>query len=122
LDRFVGVLSVDHPKQVLCFPVGCMCWASTGVTTTTISCCDDNDFIFATHRISSGTNGLQDCQALLLAQKKEAKEISRKREASKGREAILFVFLLLVCLPHRNFAPTGIHKLSDFTHHFLWKQ
>jgi predicted chitinase len=26
------------------------------------SCCDGNDFIFATHRINSGTNGLQDRQ------------------------------------------------------------
>jgi hypothetical protein len=27
------------------------------------SCCDGNDFVFATHRISSGTNGLQDRRA-----------------------------------------------------------
>jgi hypothetical protein len=35
LGRFGGVLGVDHPEQVLCFPVGCVCWASTGVTATT---------------------------------------------------------------------------------------
>jgi hypothetical protein len=79
------------------------------------SCCDGNDFIFATHRINSSTNSLQDRQCF--SGKKEARERGEKR-----REAILFVFLLLVCLPHGNFAPRGIHKLSDFTHHFLGKR
>jgi hypothetical protein len=84
------------------------------------SFCDGNNFIFATHRISSGSNGLQDRQCF--SWHKIGRKRRRERMASKGREAMLFVFLLLVCLPHRNFAPTGIHKLSDFTHHFLGKR
>jgi hypothetical protein len=86
------------------------------------SCCDGNDFIFAAHMTCSGANGLRNERQIFQGAKKESKKISREREASKGREAILFVFLLLVCLPHRNFAPTGIHKLSDFTHQLLGKR
>jgi hypothetical protein len=85
------------------------------------SCCDGNDFVFATHRISAAPTAFRTASASL-GDKKKQKEISREREASKGREEILFIFLLLVCLPHRNFAPTGIHKLSDLTHHFFGKR
>jgi hypothetical protein len=62
LDRFCGVLGMDHPEQVLCFPVGCVLEEYWRDHNDNNSCCDGNDFIFATNRISSGTNGLLDCQ------------------------------------------------------------
>jgi hypothetical protein len=41
-----------------------------------ISCCDGNDFIFATHMISSGINSHQD-RDCFSGRKKKQKEISR---------------------------------------------
>jgi hypothetical protein len=116
VDRFGGVLGVDHPEQVLRFPVGRVCWASTGVTTTTTAA------VMAT-TLSSPLTGsaaaptASRTTSASLGVKKEAN--GDKREKEKQRERSLF--LLLVCLPHRNFTPTGIHELSNFTHHFLGK-
>jgi hypothetical protein len=41
--RFGGVLGVDHPEQLLRFPVGHVYWRERDND----SCCDGNDFIFA---------------------------------------------------------------------------
>jgi hypothetical protein len=52
LDRFGGVLGVDHPEQMLrsCWPL--LCWLLAGITHNS---CNGSNFMFAACRISSST-------------------------------------------------------------------
>jgi hypothetical protein len=108
-------------EQMLRFPVGRVCWASTGVTATTTAAAMATTLSLPRTGSAMAPTASRTAIASLGAEK-EAKGDKQGEGGSKGREAILFVFLLLVYLPHRNFASTGIHKLSDFTHHFLGKR
>jgi hypothetical protein len=83
------------------------CWpcvlASTGMTTTTALLLNFKDFIFATHRISNGTNGLKDCQCFSGPTKK-TKGISRNGRRANGEKLFCsFSYCLFVC--HTEISP-----------------
>jgi hypothetical protein len=90
LGRFGGVLGVGHPEQVLFFVIGRVCWACACVTAmaTTLSLPRTGSAVAPTASRNASAS---------LVQKRKQMEISREREASKGREAIQFSYCLFAC-------------------------
>jgi hypothetical protein len=118
LDHFGGVLGVDHPEQVLCFPVGCVLEEYWTATTTAAAMAMT---LPSPRTGSAAAPTASRTISASLGAKKEANG-DKQGEGGEQRERCDFVRFLIACLPAtQKFRPAWNTQTERFHTPLPWE-